>query len=214
MYEYYLFDLDGTITDTGLGITNSVIYALGKFGIEVDDRTAIYKFIGPPLHVSFREFCGFDEEKSRLAIEYYREYYRDKGLFENTIYPGIEYVLKTLKKQGKKIMLATSKPEEFAIKILKGLEVYKYFDFCAGANMDGSRSKKSDVIKYALENLGVTDTAKALMIGDREYDIYGAKEFNIDSVGVLFGYGSKEEFVAAGATYIVEKAEEILELDS
>ena len=210
MYDYLLFDLDGTLTDPAEGITNSVIHALKKWGIEVGDRSELYCFIGPPLSASFKKYYGFSEEDALKCVEYYREYFRDKGIFENKVYVGIPELLEKLKKSGKILILATSKPELFAKQILDHFDLAKYFDFVAGASMDESRNKKADVIRYALETANVTDRSKALMIGDREQDITGAKLNSLDSLGVLYGYGDYEEHLSAGATYIAETVEDVL----
>ena len=212
MYKYILFDLDGTLTDPGIGITNSVMYALEKFGIEVEDRASLYKFIGPPLLDSFQNFYGFTKEESELALKYYREYFRPKGIYENHVYDGVEDLLRELKASGKKMIVATSKPEEFAVEILKHFNLYQYFDFVGGASMDEKRVKKSDVIAYALEKGDVTDLDAVVMIGDREHDVYGAKQIGVDSIGVLYGYGDYEELKQAGADYIVERPSEILKI--
>ena len=145
-------------------------------------------------------------------MEVYREYYRDKGLFENTIYNGMEAVLKQLSEAGKTLLVATSKPEVFARRILEKLGIADYFTYIAGANLDGTRTKKAEVIAYALCEGGIEDGTKAVMVGDREYDIFGAREFGMDSIGVLFGYGSRGELEAAGATYIAESVEDIWEI--
>ena len=210
MYNTILFDLDGTLTDPGLGITNSAAYALKKHGIEVADRTALYPFIGPPLMDSFQRFYGFSAERSEQAVADYREYFREKGLFENEVYEGVEELLKHLKASGKRLIIATSKPEEFAVRILEHFHLAKYFDHIVGATMDSSRSKKGDVIAYALEVCGITDKTDVVMVGDREHDVLGAKENGLDSIGVLYGYGSCEELEKAGATYVVETVEDIL----
>ena len=212
MYNTILFDLDGTLTDPGIGITNSVAYALSKWNIEVADRSELYKFIGPPLLDSFAEYYGFSAEQAQDALKYYREYFRSKGIYENEVYPGIVEMLETLKNSGKKIILATSKPEEFAIIILKHFDLYKYFDFVAGATMDETRNKKGDVIKYALESCGIdkTDLKDVIMVGDRKHDVHGATENDLDCIGVLFGYGDREELETAGAKYIAEQVEDIL----
>ena len=209
MYNTVLFDLDGTLTDPGMGITNSVAYSLKKFEIEVEDRKELYKFIGPPLHESFMKYCGFSDEDAEKAIVYYREYFRDTGIFENEVYDGIENLLGEIRNSGRKIILATSKPEEFAKRILVHFGLDKYFDFAAGATMDTSRSKKGDVIAYALKESGCSPE-NAVMVGDRLHDILGAKENGLDSIGVLFGYGSREELEKAGADYIAETVNDIL----
>ncbi len=210
MYKNLLFDLDGTLTDPGLGITNSVMYALRKFGINVTDRTTLYKFIGPPLKESFKTFFGFSAEKCDLAVKYYREYFSETGLYENEVYNGIPEVLTELSAKGRELIVATSKPEVFAVKILKHFGLYDCFDLVAGATMDDTRNEKADVIKYALDRFGVSDTSSAIMIGDRKHDIIGAGLNGTASIGVLYGYGSCEELTAAGASFIAETPADIL----
>lgn len=209
MYDVILFDLDGTLTDSGLGITNSVAYSLRKYKIEVNDRTELYKFIGPPLKESFEKYYGFSAEEAAKAVEYYREYYVDKGLFENTVYDGIEELLRTIRDSGKTAIVATSKPEIFAKRILEHFGIAKYFTYIAGANMDETRTKKDEVISYVLHNCNIPAHSKVLMVGDREHDILGAKKMGLDSLGVLFGYGDYEELKNAGATYIAENVKDI-----
>ena len=212
MFDTILFDLDGTLTDPGEGITNSVAYALRKYGIEVSDRSELYKFIGPPLKDSFMKYYGFDEDKAEEAIAYYREYFRDTGIFENRVYEGVEDMLRGLHADGKRIVLATSKPEEFAIRILEHFGLRKYFTVVAGASMDSSRSKKGDVIAYAISLCESFDKYTAVMVGDREHDIIGAKENGLKSIGVLYGYGDEKELKTAGADYIVSSPIEVLSL--
>ena len=210
MYNFILFDLDGTLTDPGRGITNSVAYALNKFGITIADKTDLYKFIGPPLTDSFEKYYGFSSEDAVTAVEYYREYFKPKGIYENEIYEGVPELLKTLKENGKAVILATSKPELFAKEILKYFGIDVYFDFVAGATLDKTRTKKGDVIAYALNSLGITDKGKCLMVGDREQDINGAKQNGIDSLGVLYGYGDMQELTNAKSTYIAETVKDII----
>lgn len=210
MYQYILFDLDGTLTDSGPGITNSVAYALKKLGIEVPDRAELYKFIGPPLYVSFRDFYGLEGEENANAVSLYREYYEKTGIFENSVYDGIPEVLETLKAKGKRLILSTSKPEPMAHRILEHFDLMKYFDVVVGATLDSTRAKKVDVIRYTLLNSGIKNIDEAVMIGDRDLDIKGAKENGIDSIGVLYGFGSREELETAGALRLAETPEEIL----
>jgi phosphoglycolate phosphatase len=211
-YEYILFDLDGTITDSAPGIINSVMYALNKYGIQVNDKNELYQFVGPPLNLSFEKYCNFNKKEAEKAVEYYREYYKDKGIFENSVYDGIEDLLKLLKVNNKTLILATSKPMLFAEQILEHFNIAEYFTFIAGSNLDGSRTKKSEVIQYALESCQITDLTKVIMIGDREHDIIGAKEIGINSIGVLYGYGDRKELTAAGATVIVDLPEDVSKL--
>ena len=210
MYQTILFDLDGTLTDPGLGITNSVMYALKKFNIEVEDRTSLYKFIGPPLRESYAKYYHLSDEEITRAVAYYREYFSVKGIYENVLYDGIAELLEQIKDSGRKVVLATSKPEEFAAEILRYFHIDHYFDFVAGSTMDGTRVRKADVITYAIESYGITDLSLAVMVGDREHDILGAGEIGLDSIGVLYGYGSREELENAGATYIAEHVADIM----
>lgn len=209
IYKHVLFDLDGTLTDPGVGITNSVAYALKKYGIEVQNSKDLFKFIGPPLHESFELFYAFSKEKARKAVEYYREYYRERGIFENFLYTGIPELLTSLHSLGYTLMLATSKPEVFAKQILDHFALSKYFTHVAGSNLDGTRTKKAEVIDYALSCSGVYEKTSAIMVGDREHDILGAKAIGIDSMGVLFGYGSRAELKNAQPTYLAEQVEDI-----
>lgn len=207
MIKNILFDLDGTITDPGEGITNSVIHALKKYGMEIPKRHMLYKFIGPPLAESFAKHCGFSEEESYKAVEYYREYYSDKGIFENKVYEGVPQMLDNLKKEGFGIYLATSKPGFFADKILKHFQLDKFFDGVVGSELNGERVNKSEVIACVIERYA---PSAPIMIGDRSYDIIGAKENGISSVGVLYGYGERSEL--AGADYVVESVDELKEI--
>lgn len=207
--KYILFDLDGTVTDPMIGITKSVQYALNKFDIKVEDLNELCKFIGPPLKDSFMNFYNFTEEDALNAITYYREYFSTKGLYENTVYENFEDMLISLKEKNKSLIIATSKPTVFAEKILEHFNLKKYFDFIAGSNLDNTRTKKADVISYALEQQGITEVSEIIMIGDREHDVIGAKALNIESIGVLHGYGSYDELSNSGANYIVKDVKEL-----
>lgn len=209
-YKYILFDLDGTLTDPKLGITKSVAYALKSYGIEVEDLDSLLKFIGPPLKDSFVKYYGFSEEQGVEAVERYREYFKPYGIYENKVYDGVENMLAKLVKCGKKVILATSKPTVFANVILEHFNLKQYFTCVVGSELDGSRVKKGDVVAEALRQAGVTDKSVAVMVGDREHDIIGAKENEIDSVGVLYGYGDRTELETAGAGHVVESVEELL----
>lgn len=211
-YSVILFDLDGTITDSGEGVTNSVIYALKKYNIEVKDRSELFRFIGPPLIDSFMTFYGFSHDKAIEATDFYRNNYRKTGIWENYVYDGIPELLKKLNEMGKRVLVATSKPEHFARQILEKHDIAKYFEYIAGANMDETRTKKEDVISYALETCGIKDTSEVLMVGDTKFDIIGANQFNMDSAGVLFGYGGRDEMEKEGATYICETVKALSEL--
>lgn len=211
-YQYYFFDLDGTLVDSEKGITNSVKYVLEKRHIKDYDTDVLRKFIGPPLGESFQKFFGFPKEETEQLVQYYREYYTAGGMYEAEVYDGIEELLKSLKKAGKTLAVATSKPEVFARKILERFGLARYFDCIAGASMDESRVDKDVVIEYALLKCGVQEKGRAVMVGDREHDILGARKNGLDSIGVLFGFGSRRELEDAGADYIVQKPDEIIKI--
>ena len=211
MFELVLFDLDGTITDPKEGITNCVKYALEYFGIKETDEKKLLKFIGPPLVDSFKEFYGFSEEKAKLAVEKYRERFSTIGLFENAVIDGAYELLSYLKESGKKLALATSKPEIFAKRITEKYDLAKYFDYQVGAELDGTRNYKDEVISALLKLAGQKDLTKVVMIGDRRQDIIGAKKCNISSIGVKCGYAEENELEDAGSDYIFQNLYETLE---
>jgi phosphoglycolate phosphatase len=206
------FDLDGTLTDPGEGITNSVIYALQHYGIEVSDRSTLYPFIGPPLTESFIKYFGFSKEQSSEAVEIYREYFSVTGLFENNPYDGIPEMLKTLSESGKTLVVASSKPEIFVRKILDHFDLTKYFLFAAGSELNHTRVDKHEVIEYAMASCNLSDRSDIIMVGDRHHDIQGAKKSALLSVGVTYGYGSREELTEAGADYVVDSVAELSDL--
>lgn len=215
-FQYLLFDLDGTLTDPKLGITSCVQYALRKFGIDEPDLDKLEPFIGPPLSDSLRDFYGFDEQKAAEAMTYYRERFSTIGIFENEIYPGMEELLAHMKKVGKKLAIASSKPTVFVERILKYFNIEQYFDVIVGSELDGTRSKKEEVVEEALKQLHnkyVTNIMQTfVMIGDRKFDINAAKAFGIASVGVAFGYAAPGELEQAGADYIVDTVQQLEEL--
>lgn len=210
MFDWFFFDLDGTLTDPALGITNSIMYALRKLDIESPERSELYKFIGPPLAGSFEKFYGFSHEKAETAVALYREYFGETGIFENSVYDGVPQMLEKLKNAGKQIVLATSKPHVYADRILEHFNLAGYFDFISGSELDGRRTDKAEVIAYALSELNIKDRSQVLMIGDREHDIIGAKKNGIASLGVLYGFGSRAELESAGADHIASKVSDIL----
>lgn len=213
-YQYILFDLDGTITESAPGIVNSVRYALNKMKYEVRDEKELLRFIGPPLIDSMKKFYGMNDEQAEQAVIFYREYFSEKGLFENSVYDGIEECMQQLKEKGKILAIATSKPEEYSVRIAEHFGFANRFDKICGATMDKSRTEKADVIRYTLKTLGITDENKSsvLMVGDRRHDIIGAKENGLDSMGVLYGYGDRDELEEAGAVYIAESTKDISEI--
>lgn len=208
MIKYLLFDLDGTITDPKEGITKCVQYALSKFDIE-EECDNLLSFIGPPLTDSFIDFYGFDKQKAELAIKYYRERYAKIGLFENSAIDGIHEVLEKLKNSGYTLAVATSKPTCFAISICEKYDFSKYFDIIMGSELDGTRTKKSEIIYEVLKQLNAKPE-EVVMIGDRKYDIIGAKEVGTASIGVRFGYAEDGELEKAGADFIVGTPNELL----
>lgn len=212
MAEYILFDLDGTLTDPGEGITNSVSYALEKYGIEVKDKTTLNSFIGPPLHESFQKYFNFSTLQSFDAVTKYREYYHDRGIFENRLYDGIKELLSSLKAAGKTVIMATSKPTVFAKRIAEHYGIIEYFDIIVGSELDGSRVDKAEVIAEALKEAGEPSKDICIMVGDRLHDVLGAKKNSLSSIGVTYGYGGYEELSEAGADIIVNTVSELFEI--
>lgn len=209
MWNTIFFDLDGTLTDPGEGIIQSVQRALTHFDIHVEDLTELHCFVGPPLRDSFKRFYGFDDAGAEEVAKVYQGYFRGEGMAKNRIYSGIPELLASLKDTGKELVLATSKPLVFAREILERFQIDQYFSFVAGAELDGRRSRKAEVIAYGLEGAGIEDKANVVMVGDREYDIFGAEEMGLGSIGVLYGYGGREELEAAGADHIVDSVAEL-----
>ena len=210
--EYLLFDLDGTLTDPKVGITTCVQYALKSFGIDEPDLDKLEPFIGPPLQESFKQFYGFDDQKAKEAVEKYRERFKEKGMFENEIYAGIPEMLKRLKMRGLHLGVASSKPTVYVEQILEHFHIKDYFEVIVGSELDGTRTDKAEVILEALRRFSSKGTAakhKVFMIGDRSYDVDGAKRVGIESVGVTFGYGSMQELMDAHADYVVRSVEEL-----
>lgn len=210
--KYILFDLDGTLTDPMIGITKSVQHALKSYGIEERNLEKLTPFIGPPLKDSFMKYYDFPEEQATQAIERYREYFAVTGIFENQVYDGIPEMLKGLKEAGKILLVATSKPEHYAIQILEHFHLKEYFTYVGGASMDEVRVKKEDVIAYVLETMKITDVSQAVMVGDREHDVIGAKKNGMEVLGVLFGYGSRQELEEAGADEIVDSVKRLTDI--
>lgn len=209
-YKFILFDLDGTLTDPGVGITKSVQYALAKYGIEETDLESLNKFVGPPLKESFKEYYSFTDEKAKQAIEYYREYFAEKGIYENEVYPKIPMLLEELKKKEKILIVATTKTTIFAKRILEYFKLEHYFDMIVGSNFDGTRTAKAEIIQYIFSELKIKDLNNIVMIGDRKYDVIGGKENGIDTIAVTYGYGTNEELKQVNPTYFADSVEDIL----
>ncbi|HFU4455994.1 TPA: HAD family hydrolase [Streptococcus suis] len=211
MYQTILFDLDGTLTDSGQGILHSVAYALDQMGIDEPDLANLQRFIGPPLYESFSRFYQLNPADTQAAVDAFRVYFKDKGMFENQLYDGILPLLESLKQAGKTLAIATSKPEVFAKQILEYFDIAHYFDVIAGASLDSSRISKTDVISYALAQLDY-DPQTTIMVGDREHDIEGAQANQLASIGVLYGYGNRQELEEAGARWIIETVPDLQKL--
>ncbi|OUO38990.1 phosphoglycolate phosphatase [Megamonas hypermegale] len=208
--KYILFDLDGTLIESGKGIMNAVKYALKKYGIDETNEAVLRSFVGPPLNQQFAKCYGFSAEKSLEAVLVFREYYETKGILENEMYTGIDKVLQQLKNQGKYLMVATSKPEKFAHNILAQHDLEKYFDFIGGSLTDGSRITKIQVLDYVLKTNKIENTDEVLMIGDTKFDILGAKNFDLKSMAVTYGYGTEKELMEAKPDFTAGSPEEIL----
>ena len=229
MKKYVLFDLDGTLTDPMVGITTCVQYALAAAGIEEPDLQKLTPFIGPPLKQSFMEFYGFSDEMAEQAVEKYRERFKDVGIFENEVYEGIPELLSSLKKEGMLLSVASSKPEVFVKRILTHFSIDSYFDAVVGSELDGRRTDKKEVVAEALKRLYEKDAEKAektegtalhdaaktkctYMVGDRKFDIIGAKAEGVISVGVTYGYGSEEELLAEKPDFLAHSVDELKEI--
>lgn len=210
MSQVILFDLDGTLTDSGEGITKSVQYALEKLGITEENPDNLRCFVGPPLQESFMSYSGLDEEQTKQAVAFYRERFSKVGMFENSLYPMIPELLELLKINDKILGVASSKPEVYVKQILEYFGIAQYFDTIVGSELDGTRSRKAEVIEDALARLHMQNARdKVLMVGDREQDVAGAKSCGLQCIGVAYGYGSREELEKAGAVYIAETVEDL-----
>lgn len=218
MFQYCLFDLDGTLTDPKEGITKSVQHALRAFGIEEPDLSKLEPFIGPPLIDSFMEFYGFDEAEARKAVDVYRERFAPIGVLENNLIPGTQQMLSHAKEKGIHMAVASSKPLCFVRQILEHFDIDQYFEVVIGSELDGSGCAKEEVVEKALARLGVSSMDKekrhlnCAMIGDRKFDIQGAKAHALTGIGVSFGYAAEGELQEAGAEYIVDNMAELEEL--
>lgn len=204
--KYILFDLDGTLTDSGEGIMNCAKMALEHYGLPIPSEAEMRTFVGPPLHDSFIRF-GVPAEEADNAVTIYRSRYIPIGAYENTPYPGIRELLAKLVDEGHKLYVATSKPEGMSVKILEHFDLAKYFTIICGASMDKSRSSKEAVIAYLLEQTGHVENT--IMVGDTAFDVIGASAHGIPTVGVAWGYGKVEDMKNAGASAIVHTMQEL-----
>nr|WP_296158174.1 HAD-IA family hydrolase [uncultured Blautia sp.] len=212
MYKAILFDLDGTLTESGEGITKSVQYALGKLGKPEEDLEKLKVFIGPPLMEQFMKYVDLDEETAKKAVEYYRERYSEKGIFENRPYPGVEDMLKELKRKKYLLTVASSKPEYYVKQILDHFQLTGYFDEIVGSEMNGKRTNKAEVIEETLSRLHMSDKRdQVIMIGDKEHDVFGARKAGLKCIAVSYGYGTEEELKNAAPFKTVASTDEILD---
>ena len=213
-YDIIAFDLDGTLSDPARGLVDGFVYAFRKMGIDYGERESLKRFIGPPLIDTWMPEFGWSYEEAERAVILFREYYNIYGWWDNTIYPGIRELLAELKRLGKTVVLTTSKPEDTAIDVLRLFDILKYFDFVGGASSHKTRERKSEVIDYVLDSIGIgssaSDRERVILVGDRVYDAKGAAECGIDSVGVLWGHGSAEEISSSGFTYTAKTTEDVL----
>ena len=203
-YDLILFDLDGTLTDPASGLVKSFSYALSRMGIDCSDAESLKRFIGPPLYDEWQKVYGFSPEESGKALDYFHEYYEVYGWCDNVIYDGIPALLGRLKAAGKTIVLATSKPEKFAKKVLRLFDIHTYFDFEAGAYSDRIRDKKWEVLTYALQQFPDVPKEKCVLVGDRRFDAEGAGICGIDSIGVSWGHGTAQELAESGFVFIAD----------
>lgn len=210
--QHIFFDLDGTLTDSMPGITRAVQYALRHYGILIEDLNVLKPFVGPPLHESFMQYYGFPEPKAREAVLVFREYYNDIGWTQNEPYEGVREMLEGLLADGRTLYIATSKPEGIAGRVLDRFSLTKYFKFIGAAKEDNTRIRKNDVIDYVVESCGLEDRNEIVMVGDRSHDIAGAHKAGIEAIGVLYGYGSREELSGAEPEWITETPRTLMEL--
>ncbi len=211
MYKAIFFDLDGTLTESGEGITKSVQYALEKIGKPEEDLEKLKVFVGPPLMEQFMKYAGVDETTGRKAVEFYRERYEVKGIYENHPYEGVAEMLQELKRKGYILAVASSKPEYYVMQILDYFKLSSYFDVVVGSEMNGARTSKSEVIEEALKRINMSDKRnEVLMVGDKEHDVLGARAAGLDCVAVAYGYGTQEELTEANPLKIVDSVDELL----
>lgn len=210
-YKYIVFDLDGTLTDPYEGITNSIKYAMQSMGREIPEGCDLALFIGPPLYYSFEHFTGLDKDEAVRAVDEYRVYYKSRGIYENVIYDGISHLLARIRAEGGMALLGTSKPQQFAEEVLRHVDIMQYFNAVSGADMSEAHSSKEEIIRRALRLAGIPESefGSCLMVGDRKYDIEGARLCGIASAGVLWGYGDMRELKDEGATFVVGSVGEL-----
>lgn len=208
-FDFVIFDFDGTIADTRRGVFDSIIYALTSYGYEVPDEEVLNSFLGPPLHASFKKTTSCTDEMAQTLTDKYRELYTDNAMYRLQLFDGVEEMLREMKSRGVKLAIASSKPEKFFSKLLKHLGITQYFDVVCGASLGDIHNTKQAIIARAMKELSA-DKDKTLMVGDRMFDIEGAKENGIKSAGVVFGFDYEDELKAAGADFIVKTTKQLL----
>jgi len=209
MYHLCLFDLDGTLTDSHVGITKSLDYALRFFGKQTANLDELKKFIGPPLSDSFRQHANFTEAEIEKAVNLFREHYSETGIYENRLYDGVLEILSRLKTEGVQLVIATAKLTDYAERIAEYFRMNQYFDLIVGSQQDGTRSRKSEVISYVLNTIDPDRKKSTVMIGDSKHDMIGGREMKIDTIGVTWGYGSRTELEESQAMKIVDSFGEL-----
>ncbi len=207
-FTHVIFDLDGTLTDPGVGITNSVAYALAKYGVAPPAREELYRFIGPPLINMFMSEYGMTEKDARRTLGYYREYFADRGIYENKLYPGIAGMLEKLSARAG-LALATSKPDVYTERILDHFGIGKYFSYVSAVSLDENGPDKSGLILTALKKMGVSPSGRVAMVGDRRFDMEGAVRAGVTPIGALYGFGTEEELLSSGAEMIARDVAEL-----
>lgn len=210
-YRHILFDMDGTLIDSGRGIVESVRYTLKLLGLSEPNEEVLFSFVGPPLKSSFIKLCNMNSQEAEIAVKIFRTYYSNKGMFNVSLYPGIKKMLHELRERGYTLFIATSKPTEYAQRIAEFLKIAVYFDDIVGSNLDNSRVQKSEVIQYLLKKNNCSEPIETLMVGDKEQDMIGAHSCGIDAVGVTFGYGSRAELEAQHPVAIINSPLEFLD---
>ena len=201
-FDTIIFDLDGTLTDSGPGVVNSIKHALTKFDIDIPEDEKLYRFIGTPLVDSFKKYYSFSNEQAELAVKYYREYFTEKGIYENSLYPGIHDLLKNLHEFGCCLNIATLKPKIYTDRVLQHFGIADYFTHSLGPELDETQKDKIQIISELLTLLNQTNKNRCVMIGDTKYDVLAARQNGIYSIAVTYGYGSNDELIAASPDFL------------
>lgn len=208
-YDVVLFDLDGTLCDTGEGIRNSIRRALDEMNRPIPSDPELRRFIGPPLRDSFRDFCGMTQTEADEGVRRFRAYYNTEGWLQTRLYDGIAELLHDLGDAGVRVATATSKPEDAALRILERMGILPCFQAVVGSLPDGARSLKKELIPYAMQQCGVSKGERVVMVGDTHFDAQGARQTGVDFIGALYGYGTREELVSQGAAVLAQSVAQL-----